>query len=271
VTRGVWRRTDDVDDLAGRCAALLSAAPGGAVVAGRAAAELHGLWLPPELQRPIELVLRRDVPVPRDHSHSKRPELRGRRRQLDPSEIVVVDGLPVTSAERTWVDLAECMTFPDLIALGDCVLRGQERLHDLRAVISRARHRRGVVRARAALPLLDARSRSRPESHLRYALISAGLPAPDVNVAIYTEDGEWLGEPDLSYRDARLALEYNGRLHATVERMRKDMTRDIDIQSRGGWRTLTVGPDQVFKRPEQTASFVRELRRERLLQFRRTA
>jgi hypothetical protein len=111
--------------------------------------------------------------------------------------------------------------------------------------------------------LLDARSRSRPESHLRYALVSSGLPVPEVNAAIHTDDGEWLAEPDLVYREQRLALEYNGGVHADPRRMRKDLTRDIDIQHRGGWRTVTLGPAQVFDRPEQTVAFVRELLRER--------
>jgi hypothetical protein len=102
-------------------------------------------------------------------------------------------------------------------------------------------------------------------------MVANGLPHPDVNVAIYSDDGEWLAEPDLSYRDARLALEYNGAVHASPERMRKDFTRDVDVQYRGGWRTVTLGPDQVFKRPDQTAAFVRELRRERLARRTRIA
>jgi hypothetical protein len=114
------------------------------------------------------------------------------------------------------------------------------------------------------LPVLDARSRSRPESHLRYAVVNRGLPRPQVNVAIYSALGEWLAEPDLSYRDVKLALEYNGADHAEVRRMRRDITREIDMDDRGGWRTVTFGPAEVFGRPDQIGNYVARLRAERL-------
>jgi hypothetical protein len=263
VTRGVWRPRETVDDLAGRAAALLAAAPDGTVVGGIAAAQLHGLWLPDVTDSRIEMLLRCEAAVPEAHSHSKRSELRGRRRQVMPDEVELVDGMPVTTAARTWVDLGERLALPDLVAAGDSVLRGGTSRDELHVVIGRARHRRGIVRVRAALPLLNARSRSRPESHLRYALVGAGLPEPGVNEPIYSYDGEWLSEPDLSYDDVRLALEYNGAVHATTKRMRRDITREVDVGARGGWRTVTFGPAEVFGRPEQVAVYVRELRRER--------
>lgn len=263
VSRGVWRPREQVADLPGRAAALLSAAPTGTVIGGLAAARLHRLWLPPGIDERIELLLRGDAPIPEAHPGSKRRELRGRRRQLVPDEIVLLAGLPVTGIARTWVDLAEHLSMPDLVAAGDCALRCGASLEELTIMIKRAFHRRGVVRARAALPLLDARSRSRPESWLRYAIVSAGLPVPAVNRPIYNAEGEWLGEPDLSYDDVRLALEYNGAEHADPSRMRRDITREIDVSRRGGWRVVTFGPAEVFGRPDQTASYVGELRRDR--------
>jgi hypothetical protein len=267
VAQGVWRPAEAAEDFAGRCAALLSACPEGAVIAGVAAARLHRFWLPDLDDRPIDVILRRDAEVPRRHAGSRRREIRGRRRTLIPDEIVVVAGLPVTSEARTWLDLAETLSTADLIAAGDSALREGTTPAEIAIVLTRAFHRRGVVRARAALDLLDARSRSRPESHLRYALVSSGLPTPEVNKAIFTGAGEWLAEPDLHYDEARLALEYNGAEHAQPTRMRRDLTRDVDIQHRGGWRIVTFGPAEVFSRPEQTAAFVRELLRERAPQL----
>jgi hypothetical protein len=213
---------------------------------------------------PIETILYRHVEVPRDHARTKRGELTGRRRYLLPDEISIVAGLPVTSPARTWIDLAERLSLPDLIAAGDSVLRMGVTPDELAEMVRRARRRRGVVRARVALPLLNARSRSRPESHLRYALVSCGLPEPKVNVAIYSAVGEWLAEPDLHYDEARLALEYNGADHAKVKRMRRDITREIDIKQRGKWWVEVFGPTEVFDRSDQTAAYVKELYRERL-------
>jgi hypothetical protein len=263
VTHGVWRPAAAVGDLAGRVSAALAACPDDTVVAGRTAARLHGLWIPDWPDEPIEVIVHRDRPVPSSRPGSRRRELRARRRVLLPDEIVSIDGIPTTSEARTWVDLAERMGMADLVAAGDSALRGAATADELDRLVRRAKRRRGIVRARAALPLLDARSRSRPESHLRYVLVSGGLPAPAVNEPIYSATGEWLAEPDLSYDDVRLALEYNGADHASVERMRQDITRELDVAHRGGWRTVSFGPTQVFNRPDQVVALVSQLRRER--------
>lgn len=268
VSHGLWRPPANVADLVGRCAALLSTAPDGSVVGGRAAATRHGLWLPGEPIERIDVLLRAGTQPPEAHAGSRRRELRGRRRQVLADEVEIVDGLPVTTAARTWVDLAEELSMPDLVAAGDSVLRGPVSIEEMELMVKRARHRRGVVAARAALPLLDRRSRSRPESHLRYAIVSSGLPKPEVNQHIYNALGEWLAEPDLSYADVRLAIEYNGALHAEVSRMRRDMTRGVDVGVRGRWLTIAFGPSEVFGHPDLVAAYVRMLRHERARLFR---
>ena len=136
-------------------------------------------------------------------------------------------------------------------------------LAEIDHLISRARHRPGVVAARHAVPLLNERSRSRPESHMRYAIVTAGLPEPAVNVPVFDELGQWLFEPDLGYDDVKLALEYNGSQHAEPSRMRSDISRTIDAGIRGRWRTETFGPVEVFGRPDQLAAYVRYLREAR--------
>ena len=263
VARGIWRPAEQVSTLAGRIAALLEACPEGTVVAGVTAARLHGLWLPARRDELIEVIVHPQQPDLTARTYNRRPGLRARRQTLPPDEVTVVDGIPVTTEARTWFDLAALLAPPDLIAAGDSALRGDATIQEMELILTRSRHRRGVVRARGSLPLLDKRSRSRPESHLRFALISNRLPAPEVNEPIFDEHGQWLAEPDLSYEDVRLALEYNGAEHADVLRMHRDISREIDVEWRGGWRLVVVGPAQVFGRPDQIASYVRHLRRER--------
>lgn len=192
LTRGVWRPAAHIGDLAARVSAMLTALPERTVLAGFTAALLHRLWLPPlDPVPPVEVILRADTELPASHAGSRRPEIRGRRRLLAPDEVVWIGGVPVTSLERTWLDLAESLRMPDLVAAGDCALRAGAVPEQMAVVLARARRRRGVRRARAALPLLDRRSRSRPESHLRYALVSGGLPRPAVNEPVFSRDGEW--------------------------------------------------------------------------------
>jgi hypothetical protein len=262
VSRGLWRPAADVESLAARCAALLNVLPPGTVVAGTTAAQLHGMWLPTLPLRRIEMIVPCASASPRDVAASVRPEVRARRRTLHPDEVTQCDGLGVTSPERTWCDLGEALVMPDLVAAGDCVLRGLSDIAGLRDAVGRAHRLRGVVKVRAALAMLDARSRSRPESHLRYALAAGGLPVPEVNSPIFSPHGEWLAEPDLHYPHAQLALEYNGAEHASPKRMRRDITRDLDYQW-DGWRVITLGPVQVFDRPDQVVSLVRHVLLER--------
>ena len=54
---------------------------------------------------------------------------------------------------------------------------------------------------------------------------------------MYDPHGQWLAEPDLSYREARLAIEYQGGDHADPRGMRKDLARQRGLQ-RAGWIVL---------------------------------
>lgn len=254
---GLYRPVEAVQELSDRCGAYLDAMPSDTVVGGLTAARLHGMWLPqPRLDERIELVTARPESRPHELARCRRREIRPRRRTLRPHEIVVTDRFALTSIARTWVDLAETLSLEDLVAAGDSALRGSVDHGDLTRAVQEAFRRRGVLRARRALELLDERSRSRPESHLRCAVVLGGLPWPDVNQAIYTDRGEWLAEPDLSYRGARLALEYNGRDHAEVDQFRKDITREIDIDG-NDWKVIVFGPAQVFGHPYRIAPYVR--------------
>jgi len=257
VSRGLWRPPESVNDLARRCRALLAVLPPGTVIAGLAAARLHGFWLPePRFDEPVEVITRGVGQVPRELAASERSEVHARRRRLGRPEVDLVDGIPVTCEARTWVDLAEVLPMADLVAAGDSVLRDRTSRRELELFVRDAWGRRGVVSARAALELLDERSRSRPESHLRFRLVEAGLPRPEVNHPIHDDHGQWIAEPDLHYKRARLALEYNGTDHAEPKQMRKDITRGLDVV-RAGWMTLTFGPAQVFTRWDDTVSLVR--------------
>lgn len=262
VSRGLWRPADALTTLAEKAAALLRVCPPGTVLAGITAARLHRLWLPWSdwVSERIEVIVRPELNPQQLRSYSRRAELRARRQQLLPDEVTDIDGLPCCTEARCWLDLAARMRPADLVALGDSALRGSATMAEMEKLIGRARHRRGVVLARRVLPLLDARSRSRPESHLRFVLVDAGLPRPAVNEPVYDEFGGWLGEPDLSYDDVGLAIEYNGARHADVDRMRKDITRELDFELRGGWRSVVFGPSEVFDHPDLVVAHVSRLR-----------
>ena len=261
IARGLWLPAEVADDLGARCALGVSRCADDTSVTFTTAARLHQLWLPP-VRDELHFATAQPDRVSRGMTRTHRPEFFAHRRTLAAVDRVMVDGIPVTSLARTWVDLAPLLSLADLVAAGDSALRAGATMDELADVIRRSRRLRGVRRAREAFPLLDARSRSRPESHLRVATLGPDMPRFEVNEPVYRDEGGWLAEPDLSLKDARLALEYKGEDHAELKRMRRDITRDADMR-RERWLTLEYGPAEVFGRPWQIAPELRALIRTR--------
>ena len=218
-------------------AAALATAPAGTVLSHRTAAQLFGLWIPPFTG--IEVTTRTTWRGSSYTTGVQRRSAVAHRRVLDPSDTTREQGLPVTCVARTWLDLAPLLDIYDLVAAGDSALRlGCDR-QELEQRVASANRVRGLRKARTAFALLNGRARSRPESRIRCALRLAGLPEPRVNEGIYDSTGGWLAEPDLHYREARVAIEFNGRDHADAVQMRKDATRLLTIQ-REKWEVRTT-------------------------------
>jgi very-short-patch-repair endonuclease len=254
---------DDLADLASRCAVEITKSPPGTVVSNWTAALLQGMWLPvSDLDRVIDLTVTAADIASRALSRPKRRGIVVRRCLVPNGDIGLVGGVPVTTPARTWRDLAADLPLADLVAAGDSVLRAGVPLTELSECCDRQRSRRGARLAHKALLLVNGRSRSRPESHLRVALNHRDLPPFAVNVAVHDNHGQWLAEPDLSLLEAKLALEYQGADHADPERMRRDMTRIAELR-RAGWEVVLYGPAEVLRRPEFIAPEIREILRQR--------
>lgn len=233
---------------------MLAGCPNDTAIVGGSAGRLHEFWLP-ELPDEIEVATYTPPRKPHQMARTKRAEIRSHRRLIAADEVMLLGGLPVTTPARTWRDLAARLSLPDLVAAGDSALRAGMSIEELALVVARGKRMRGIVRARQAIGLLDARSRSRPESHLRCAVAPLKLPFL-VNEPVHRDAGGWLAEPDLALVNAKLALEYQGIDHADPDRMRRDLTRFADLRAEG-WLVLPYGPAEVFGRPWQITSEVR--------------
>lgn len=252
LARGCYLSSDVSHDLKARCHAALAVCDGDTVLSSTTAARLYGLWLP---RLPDELHLASAQPgIPGRHMRrTQRPEFIAHRRQLPHEDRCVLDGLAAMTPARTWLDLAPLLSLPDLVAAGDSVLRLGATVDELAHLVRSNGRQRGIRRARAAVGLLDGRSRSRGESHLRVAISVDYLPRFEVNVAVHHDGGRgWLAEPDLSLAEAKIALEYQGADHAEPRRMRRDITRVTDLR-RANWLCIEYGPAEVFGRPWEIA------------------
>jgi len=141
----------------------------------------------------------------------------------------------VTTVERTWCDLAASgLALPELVAAGDFAIWRKHPLTSrsaLASAVTRYPGRRGLRMLRLAIALLSERSDSAPESELRVAMIQAGLPHPAVNARITDARGRFLAQPDMSWPDHMLAVEYEGDHHRTDrDQWHKDLERFANLQ-----------------------------------------
>src|SRR5262249_31995691 len=113
-----------------------------------------------------------------------------------------------------------------------------------------------ISQARRVADLAEPATESAMETRLRMLLIGAGLARPQVQVALYDDQGRFLARTDLYYPDHRLALEYDGGTHR--ERLVEDNRRQNRLL-RAGFRLLRFTASDVYNTPQGTASQVRAL------------
>ncbi|WP_228405205.1 hypothetical protein [Pseudarthrobacter sp. L1SW] len=185
--------------------------------------------------------------------------------KLYSDEVTTVDGIPVTTPERTWLDMAEMLTLDGLVVMGDSCVRVpreafEERdmplcsIADLQRMIDRHKGKRGLRRAKEAIKLVRVGSDSPQETLLRLAMVRAGLPEPELNVPIISEDGTRHHEPDLSYRKYRIGIE--GEHHGGEGQI----VRDIDRSERCaalGWTEVRISKRHMLSDAKPAAAKIR--------------
>lgn len=180
------------------------------------------------------------VTRPARASVSRLPHVRTHRSPLTADELDALAGRPVTSLARTWLDLAADLDVDEAVVLGDAVVR-RTGPAALEQVVDRAGRRKGVVVARAALPLLDGRSASPGESRCRLLLHRAGFDALTHAVPVHDRAGHWVCEADLGDAVARVAVQYDGLVHfgREVRQRLTDLARD-ELARAAGWQVVVL-------------------------------
>jgi very-short-patch-repair endonuclease len=169
--------------------------------------------------------------------------------RLPDDDICDVDTWPVTTPERTFLDVAASMDRERLVVVGDGLLARQlttaDALHERLALAHRVR---GVRLARQTVPLLDGRAQSPPESILRLRFQNAGLPAPELQFRIRL--GDYDVHPDFVWPKARTVLEYEGRQHAEPDQFALDIDRYSELAARG-WLVLRASNQDLAGRSDR--------------------
>ncbi len=211
-----------------------------AVIAGTSAAALLGAkWMSPALD--AELIHDNRHPPRGIAVHSER---------LLPAEVAEVEGMPVTISARTAFDIGR-WTSSRLHAVQrlDALTNATDvKIADIEAVIASHRGARGLARLRGVLPLVDGGAESPQETRTRLVLIDAGLPAPQTQIRVCDEYGDFVARIDMGYRELLVGIEYDGPQHWTDPAQRQ---RDIDRHAALldlGWTIIRVSSELLRHR-----------------------
>lgn len=179
----------------------------------------------------------------RDGSRHRSGGLRGRRLLLPPEHITSLEGIPITTPARTWLDCSALVSYTDTVAMGDAMLRGDlATLDDLRKIVVWGRGRRGVRNARFAAAVLDAASESPGESWVRAMLVRQGVPRPHCNHEV--EVAGFRFRLDMAWPDSKIAVEYDGQDHHGPGRQEHDEWRRSLLRA-DGWTVIVVRKDDL--------------------------
>ncbi len=163
------------------------------------------------------------------------------------SPVVEREGVLVTDPADTAIDVARIGPEIDVLAVLDAALRAGVPLPDLEAAADRVGRRRGVIQARDWLPYADWRAESAMESRQRFRILDAGLPAPDLQVAVELEDGAFKFL-DLGWRKGRIGCDYDSEQFHSGVALIKDRFRHNKVTDRG-WRMYYSTHRDVYTEP----------------------
>jgi very-short-patch-repair endonuclease len=191
-----------------------------------------------------------DITVPSRGTRAKRPGIRLHCvRGLDPDDITLKDGIPITTPARTLVDLnAVVSERATERALEQAQIRRLLPAGALEAAIERANGRR--TRVLRALIARERRARTITRSELEECFLAlvrrAGLPEPEVNARLAGY------EVDFLWRSRRRVIEVDGyAYHSTRQATTRDRRKDDDLEA-AGYRVTRFTADQVLHDPCDT-------------------
>ncbi|MGN6190430.1 MAG: DUF559 domain-containing protein [Conexibacter sp.] len=175
-------------------------------------------------------------------------------------DLTTVEGIPVTTVERTLVDLADVVPEDSLAkALREADYLRVLDVHRLRDAMARTRHRPGPGHARLTAVLEEHRRRgtqlTRSVLEDRFLVLCErhGVPRPRTNFHI----GAY--EVDACWPQHRLVVELDGwGRHKDRVAFQRDRDKGNAL-AEAGWRLLRFTHDDVVRRPTETVARIRHL------------
>lgn len=235
-------------------AALLVAGPH-AFLSHHTAARLYGAVVP-------------DVPVL--HASVAPGRRRSRHREVVVHQSrrsrVKFRGLPITTPEDLFLDLATQLSLVDLVVLGDSLVRrGRTTTERLVSEMQQATGR-GIQPARRAAALVRADVDSPMETRCRLLRVLSGLPELETDIRFYDANGQLLKRLDAGDRPTKTAVEYDGRHHVEREEQWEADLGRRELFENDQWRIVTLVSKDVYVTPGGTVERLAHIFRQRGMQ-----
>jgi hypothetical protein len=179
-----------------------------------------------------------------------------RARSLHWRDVTRRNGIPVTSPERTLLDLAVVLSPQQLRSAA----RRAQAAHDvnirqLLEAVKRSNGHPGTGALRAVVADGPAATRSKLEDLVLDLVDAGGIERPECNVAL--RFGAITIIPDCVWRERRVAIEADSvRWHEHKLTREHDADKQAILEA-NGWRVLRIDYQQALRRPQQTLARIR--------------
>ncbi|MHA7306132.1 type IV toxin-antitoxin system AbiEi family antitoxin domain-containing protein [Arthrobacter sp. TMN-49] len=237
--------------------ATLNTSASGFVYSHVSAARLHGLCLW-EADTLIHLT---QPGKPSSIGHGKDSVVHAR--ALPEQDVVTIDGLQVTSLERTVIDCCLTMRYKQALIVADHALHLGANIARLRATAETLGAHRGIRTLRKVLRHADKRSESPGETLARDLMRELLIPAPVPQLWIATRLGVF--RADFAWPGKRLILEFDGQSkyfdYAPTEQVLLEERQRENALIEDGWRVIRVQWKDLFNEQSFKARILAALAR----------
>jgi len=210
--------------------------------------------------------------MPLETAHVTRPDGRAGRSEagirqhhgvLLEGDVVVRDGLEVTSPTRTALDVTTCLSAEaSLVLVNDFLHRGLTTAADLRGRYAPMAMHPFTLRTDLVLRLADGRVESVGESRTFYLCYRWGIPAPDPQYAVCDGRGVLVARLDFAWPEYGVWLEFDGREkylefrkpgESVADTVLREKQRESMIAELTGWRCIRITWADL-QRPKETVA-----------------
>lgn len=201
-----------------------------ATMAGMSAAALLGSrWVPD------------DAPAECLGTHHRAPNgITAHAGRVPGDEILLVDGIRCTTAERTAYDLGRRLPFIEGLIRVDALMNATTvRVEEIAAIADRYPGARRIRRLRQVLDLADGGAESPQETRVRLLLVRGGLPRPVTQIRVGRR------RVDMGWPEWKVGVEYDGSQHWRDPLQHRGDIERLEFFADEHWRIVRVVADHV--------------------------